>query len=70
MVKFKDFPRPLSVFQVFFKANLIFKDFLRQPCYSSTVQAFVNPDFAKAVLLYYPNAFKKNSGILSSSASV
>ena len=27
MVKFKDFSRPLSVFQVFFKANFIFKDF-------------------------------------------
>ena len=30
MVKFKDFSRPLSVFQVLFKANLIFKDFSRQ----------------------------------------
>ena len=28
MVKFKDFSRPLSVFQVLFKANLIFKTFL------------------------------------------
>ena len=27
MVKFKDFSRSLSVFQVLFKANLIFKDF-------------------------------------------
>ena len=32
MVKFKDFLRPLSVFQVLFKANLIFKDFSRQSC--------------------------------------
>ena len=32
MVKFKDFSRPLSVFQVLFKANLIFKDFSRQSC--------------------------------------
>ena len=32
MVKFKDFSRPLSVFQVLFKANFIFKDFSRQPC--------------------------------------
>ena len=32
MIKFKDFPRPLSVFQVLFKANLIFKDFSRQSC--------------------------------------
>ena len=27
MVKFKDFSRPFCVFQVLFKANLIFKDF-------------------------------------------
>ena len=27
MVKFKDFSRPWSAFQVLFKANLIFKDF-------------------------------------------
>ena len=32
MVKFKDFSRPLSVVQVLFKANLIFKDFKRQSC--------------------------------------
>ena len=32
MVKFKDFSKPLSVFQVLFKANLIFKDFSRQSC--------------------------------------
>ena len=32
MVKFKDFSRPLSVFQVLFKANSIFKDFSRQSC--------------------------------------
>ena len=32
MVKFKDFSRLLSVFQVPFKANLIFKDFSRQSC--------------------------------------
>ena len=32
MVKFKDFSRPLSVFQVLFKANLIFKDFSKQSC--------------------------------------
>ena len=32
MVKFKDFSRPFSVFQVLFKANLIFKDFSRQSC--------------------------------------
>ena len=32
MVKFKDFSRPLSVFQVLFKENFIFKDFSRQSC--------------------------------------
>ena len=32
MVKFKDFTRPLSVFQVLFRANLIFKDFSKQSC--------------------------------------
>ena len=32
IVAFKDFSRPLSVFQVLFKANLIFKDFSRQSC--------------------------------------
>ena len=32
MVKFKDFLRPLSVFKVLFKANLIYKDFSRQSC--------------------------------------
>ena len=40
MVKFKDFSRPLSVFQVLFKANFIFKDFSRQFCtfkYSSSL---------------------------------
>ena len=32
MVKFKDFSRPSSVFQVLFKAKFIFKDFSRQSC--------------------------------------
>ena len=32
MVKFKDFSRPLSVFQVLFKANFIFEDFSSQSC--------------------------------------
>ena len=44
MVKFKDFSRPLSVFQVLFVANFIFKDFSRQSVYSSTFQACVNPE--------------------------
>ena len=32
MAKFKDFSRPLCVFQVLFKAHFIFKGFSRQPC--------------------------------------
>ena len=43
MEKFNDFSRPLSVFQVLFKANLIFMDFARHPVYSSTFQACANP---------------------------
>ena len=46
MVKFKDFSRPLSVFQVLFKANLIFKDFSRQSCifkyFSSLCEPLLN----------------------------
>ena len=45
MVKFKDFSTALSVFQVLFKANFIFKDFSR-PVQSSTFQACANPDAA------------------------
>ena len=30
--EFKDFSKPLSAFQVYFKANLIFKDFSGQSC--------------------------------------
>ena len=36
MVKFNDFSRPLSVFQVLFKANFIFKDFQDSHIFSST----------------------------------
>ena len=43
MVIFKDFSRPLSVFQVLFKVNFIFKDFQDSPVYSSTFQACANP---------------------------
>ena len=32
MVKLNDFSRPLSVYPVFFKANLIFNAFSRQSC--------------------------------------
>ena len=43
MVNFKDFSWPLSVFQILFKANFIFKD-LDSPVYSSTFQACANPE--------------------------
>ena len=43
MVKTKTQSRPLSVFQVLFKANLIFKDFSRQSCIFNTFQACANP---------------------------
>ena len=43
MVKFKDFSRPLNVFQALFKANLFSKTFQDSPIYSSTFQACVNP---------------------------
>ena len=43
MVKSKDFLRPLSVYQILFDANIIFKDFQDSPEYSSTFQACVNP---------------------------
>ena len=43
MVKFKDFSRPLSVFQVLFKANLIFKDFSRQSCIFKYLSSLCEP---------------------------
>ena len=48
MVKFKDFSRPLSVFPVLFKSNLIFKDFSGQSCifkyFSSLCEPWYNGD--------------------------
>ena len=44
MVKFKDFSRRLSVFQVLFKANLIFKDFSRQSCIFKYFSSLCEPD--------------------------
>ena len=40
--KSKDFSRPLCVFQVLFKAILIFKDFQDSLVYSSTFQVCAN----------------------------
>ena len=59
MVKFKDFSRPMSVFPVLFKANLIFKTFQNKfnfqdsPVYSSTFQACVNPVFSYSPIQTY-----------------
>ena len=43
MVKFKDFSRPLSLFQVLFKAYLFSRTFQDSLVYSSTFQACANP---------------------------
>ena len=43
MVKFKDISRPLSVFQVLFKAILIFKDFLRLSCLFKDFSSLCEP---------------------------
>ena len=51
-VNFKDFSRPMRVFPVLFKANLIFKDFQDSPVYSSTFQACVNPVICNDMLPY------------------
>ena len=43
MVIFKDFSGPLSVIQVLFNANLIFKDFSRKSCIFMYFKARANP---------------------------
>ena len=58
MVKFKDLSRPLGVFQVLFKANLIFKAFQDSHVYSSTFQACANPDRAPYVGVGTPDPLK------------
>ena len=50
MVKFKDFSRPLSVFQVISKAKFIYKDFQDIHVYSSTFQTCANPGEHKRVM--------------------
>ena len=47
MVKFKDFSKPLSVFQVLFKVNLIFKEFSRQSCIFKYFSSLCEPCFIK-----------------------
>ena len=58
MVKFKDFSRPLSVFQVLFKANLLSMTFQDNPVYSRTFQACANPVYGSVV--QYLIFFHKN----------
>ena len=45
MVKFKDFSRPLNVFQYFSRQILFSRTFQDSPVYSSTFQACENPAF-------------------------
>ena len=63
MVKFKDFPWPLSVFQVLFKANLFFKEFSRQSCifkyFSSLWEPRGSVSFASASAFYFLMALEK-----------
>ena len=60
MVKFKDFSRPLSVFQVLFNANLIFKDFSRQSCIFKYFSSLCKPCITKFILLLLFNPFMNN----------
>ena len=67
MVKFKDFLKLLSVFQVLFKANLIFKDFSRQTClfkyFSSLCPVYggeIHIFYVKILFLYIKNTLMKN----------
>ena len=48
--KFKDFSRPLSVFQVLFKASLIFKDFSRQFCIFKDFSSLCEPCPNKCII--------------------
>ena len=54
MVKFKDFSRPLSVFQVLFNASLIFKDFSKQSCIFKYFSSLCVPCFENTKELYDP----------------
>ena len=66
MVKFKDFSRPLSIFQVLFKAIFIFKDFLRLSCiFKYFSQACVNPEFYAHVLNGFDNSVDPDQLALS-----
>ena len=67
MVKFKDFLRPLSVFQVFFKANFILRTFQDNPVYSSIFQACAIPVQSTSVTLKIRSRFPKSNQLLPSS---
>ena len=49
--KIQGLSRPLSVFQVLFKANVFSRTFRDSPIYSSTFQACANPECDLKVLL-------------------
>ena len=52
LLKFKDFSRPLSVFHVLFKANLIFKDFSRQSCIFKYFSSLCEPWYKIVCLVH------------------
>ena len=49
MVKFKEFSRLLSVFQVLLKANLVFNYFSRQSCIFKYFSSLCNPAFCNTL---------------------
>ena len=53
MVKFKDFSRPLSVFQVLFRQILFSRTFQDSLVYPSTFQACANPGNIKIELRFF-----------------
>ena len=61
MVKFKDYSRPLKVFQALFKAKLFSKTFQDSPEYSSTFQACANPGISSNQYLQHDFSGGKNS---------
>ena len=55
MVKFKDFTRPLRVFSVLFKTDLIFKDFSRKPSNFKYFSSPCEPCKKVNIYLLYPS---------------
>ena len=62
MIKFKDFARPLSVFQVLFKVNLIFKDFSRQSCILKYFSSLCEP--CLLIWLLCGTQYGSNEGVI------